>query len=126
MPLVVVVKNPPCSAGDVGPITSLGTKFHVWKCVSVCSVVSDSFVTPWTAARWAPLSLEMSRKEYWSRLPFPAPGDLPNPGIEHTSPASPALAAGFFTVWAAWEDAHSSVIARRRTMTNTKQHSSEE
>ena len=110
MPPVVVIKNPPCNAGDVGSITSLGTKFHMWKCVSVCSVLSDSFVTPWTAACWTPLSMETSRKEYWSRLPFPAPGDLPNPGMEHTSPASPALAAGFFTAWAAWEDAHSNVI----------------
>ena len=37
------------------------------------------------------------RQEYWSGLPFPSPGDLPNPGIEHMSPASPALAGGFFT-----------------------------
>ena len=40
------------------------------------------FATPWTLAYWAPLSLEFSRQEYWSGLPFPPPEDLPNPGIE--------------------------------------------
>ena len=46
------------------------------------------FVTPWTVAHQAPPSMEFSRQEYWSGLPFPSPGDLPNPGIE---PGSPAL-----------------------------------
>ena len=46
--------------------------------------------TPWTVADQAPQSVEFSRKEYWSGLPFPSPGDLPNPGIE---PGSPALQA---------------------------------
>ena len=54
------------------------------------------FVTPWTAARQAPLSMGLSRQEYWSGLPFPSPGDLPDPGIEL---GSPALQADF-TVWA--------------------------
>ena len=44
-------------------------------------------VTPWTVARQAPLSMGFSRQEYWSGLPFPSPGDLPNPGIESMSPA---------------------------------------
>ena len=48
------------------------------------------FATPWTVARQAPLSMGFSRQEYWSGLPFPSPGDLPDPGIE---PASPALQA---------------------------------
>ena len=52
---------------------------------------------PWTVAHQAPLSMEFSRQEYWSRLPFPTPGDLPNPGIEPESLASPALAGGVFT-----------------------------
>ena len=47
-------------------------------------------VTPWTVARQAPLSIEFSRQDYWSGLPFPSPGDLPDPGIE---PGSPALQA---------------------------------
>ena len=45
------------------------------------------FVTPWTVAYQAPRSMEFSRQEYWSGLPFPSPGDLPNPGIEPRSPA---------------------------------------
>ena len=46
------------------------------------------FVTPWTVAYRAPRSMGFSRREYWSGLPFPSPGDLPNPGIE---PGSPTL-----------------------------------
>ena len=53
------------------------------------------FATPWTIAYQAPLSMEFSREEYWSGLPFPSKGDLPNPGIP---PVSSALADGPFTV----------------------------
>ena len=49
-----------------------------------------TLVTPWTVARQAPLSVGFSRQEYWSGLPFPSPGDLPDPGIK---PRSPALQA---------------------------------
>ena len=45
------------------------------------------FVTPWTVAHQAPPSMGFSRPEYWSGLPFPSPGDLPDPGIELRSPA---------------------------------------
>ena len=41
------------------------------------------FATPWTVAHQAPLSMGFSRQEYWSGLPFPSPGDLPNPGLPH-------------------------------------------
>ena len=61
----------------------------------MCSVVSDS-VTPWTVAHQAPLSMGFSRPEYWSELPFPSPGDLPDPGIKLLSPEAPALADRFF------------------------------
>ena len=54
------------------------------------------FATLWTVDCQAPLSIEFSRQEYWSGLPFPTPGDLPNPGIESTSLMSPALACRFF------------------------------
>ena len=67
---------------------------------------SPTLVTPWTVACQAPLSMGFSRQEYWSGLPFPSPGDLPNPGIE---PGSPALQADaltaelpgkpFFVIW---------------------------
>ena len=53
--------------------------------------------TLWTVAHQAPLSMGFSRQEYWSGLPWPPPGDLPNPGIEPTTLISPALAGGFFT-----------------------------
>ena len=43
------------------------------------------------------------RQEYWSELPFPTPEDLPDPGIEPVSPASPALAGGFFATSTTWE-----------------------
>ena len=58
------------------------------------------FATRWTEAYQAPLSVEFSRQEYWSGLPFPPPGDLPDPGI---APGSPALAGGCFTIWATRE-----------------------
>ena len=52
------------------------------------------FATPWTVAYQASLSMGFSRQEYWIGLPFPSPGDLPDPGIE---PRSPALEAGTLT-----------------------------
>ena len=55
------------------------------------------FATPWTVAHLAPLSVGFSRQEYWSGLPFPSSGDLPDPVIEPKSPVSPGLADGFFT-----------------------------
>ena len=55
-------------------------------CVSLSHVWLSS--TPWTVARQAPLSLGFPRQEYWSGLPFPSPGDLPNPGLELEFPAS--------------------------------------
>ena len=61
------------------------------------------FGTLWTAARQAPLSLEFSRQEYWSGLPLPTPGDLPNPGIKPAYLASSALAGGFSTTSPTWE-----------------------
>ena len=56
-----------------------------------------TLATLWTVACQGPLSMGFSRQEYWSGLPCPPPGNLPNPGIEPTSLMSPALAGGFFT-----------------------------
>ena len=50
------------------------------------SDMTDSSATPWTVARQAPLSMGFPRQEYWSGLPFPSPGNLPNPRIEARSP----------------------------------------
>ena len=62
--------------------------------ITVCCAYSLSrvrlFATPWAVACQAPVSMGFSRKEYWSGLPCPPPGDLPNPGVE---PRSPALQA---------------------------------
>ena len=63
------------------------------KCLRVShSVTSDSFVTPWTVACQVPLFMGLPRQEYWSRLPFPSPGDHSQSGIEPIS----CLADGFF------------------------------
>ena len=64
--------------------------------MSVCSSYVQLFVTSWTIAHQPPLSMEFSKQEYFSGLPLPTPGDLPDPGIKPLSPASPALAGGFF------------------------------
>ena len=56
--------------------------------------MSDSFETPWTGTRLAPLSMESPKQKYFSGLPFSSAGDLPDPGTE---PASPVKAGGFFT-----------------------------
>ena len=56
------------------------------------------FVATWTVAWQAPLLMELSRQEYWSGVPFRTPGDLPDPGIEPVSVASPTLAGWFFTL----------------------------
>ena len=61
-------------------------------CVFNHSVMSD-FVTIWTIAHEEPLSMRVPRQEYWSGLPFPSPGDLPNPEIKPTPPVSLALQA---------------------------------
>ena len=58
--------------------------FNCFSCVRL-------FVTLWTVARQVPLTMEFTRQEYWSGLPCPPPGDLPDPGIKYMSPESPAL-----------------------------------
>ena len=69
-------------------------------CCSVTQVMSHIFVTPWIVALQAPLCMGFSKQEYWSGLPFPSPGDLPDPGIELRSLALQAvscISVRFFT-----------------------------
>ena len=79
-------------------VVSLKQHNHIRQCqwrvrVSVFSCLSYIwfFETLWTVAHQAPLSMGFSRQEYWSGVPCPPPGDLPDPGIEPASPLSPAL-----------------------------------
>ena len=87
-----------CAAGNPeAPFTSTSYS-HTRKIKAHEKLVVDGLVaqscptlaTPWTVARQAPLSMGFSRQEYWSGLPFPSPGDLPDPGIKPRSPALPA------------------------------------
>ena len=66
----------------------------------MCEWVTNScltLATPWTMPHQTPLSMEFSRKEYWSGLPFPPPGNLIDPGIKPEFSVSPALEGGYFT-----------------------------
>ena len=74
------------------PSNSAGATIHIFSFVAVQSLSHvQLFVTPWTVAHQAPLSMEFSRQEYWSGLPFSPPGDLPNPGIFSTQGPNPCL-----------------------------------
>ena len=78
--------------------------FHSKMCACANSLQHvQLFATPWTAACQASLSMGFSRREYWSGLPFPPPGDLPDPGIKLRSLTFPALAGGFSTTSTTWE-----------------------
>ena len=72
-------------------------------CVLSCFSCVQLFVTQWTIAHQAPLSLGFSRQEYWSGLPCPPPGDLPNQEIKPAPLTFPALAGRFLTTSATWE-----------------------
>ena len=81
--------------------------YIICTCMYVCMLSRFShvqlFATLWTVAHQAPLSIGFSRQEYWSGLPCPSPGNLPDPGIEPVFLMSLALASGFFTTSATWE-----------------------
>ena len=83
--------------GDlIGTTTPTSVRSLIVLCAQSLTHV-QLFVTLWTVAHQASLSMKFPRQEYWNGLPFPSPGDLLNPGIESMSPASPALAGRFFT-----------------------------
>ena len=72
---------------------------YFYECCACAQALScvRFFVIPWTVARQAPMSMECSRQEYWSGLPFSTPRDLPHPGIKPASLSPPAFAGTFFT-----------------------------
>ena len=74
------------------------TKVHT--CELTHSVASNSLQLPWAVTQQAPLSVGFSRQEYWSRMPCPPPGDLPDTGIKPTSPASPCIGRWILYHWA--------------------------
>ena len=80
-------------------IVTLLTRNHSVLSLALFGLTGDVQLieTPWTEAHEAPLSMKFSRPEYWSRLPFPSPGDLPDPGIELACLMSAALAGIFFS-----------------------------
>ena len=85
-------RHQPYTVASHSGVKSSAAQRHPVESESVsCSVVSDS-VAPWTVAHQATLSMEFSRQEYWSGLPYPSPRDLPDPGVE---PGSPTLQADF-------------------------------
>ena len=77
--------------------SSKNTQMYVCACVLSPFSPIQLFATLWTVAHQAPLSMRFSRQEYWSRLPFPHPGDLPSPRNKPMSLMSPALADGLFS-----------------------------
>ena len=91
---------------NISQVKKLNNK-TVFKNIQLSSIQSLSrvrlFVTPWTVAHQAPLSMEFSRQEYCSGWPVPFLGDLPNSGIEPASPVSTALTSGFFTTEPPWK-----------------------
>ena len=86
----------------ISHIATLFTTFYAFRYPSVCQLLSrvQLFVTSWTAAHQAPLSIGFSRQEYWSGLPFTSPGDLHDPRME---PWSSCIAGRFFIIWATRE-----------------------
>ena len=74
-----------------------------YACMLSCFSLVQLFAALWTVAHQAPLSMGFSRPEYWSGLPCPPPGDLPDPGIKRAFLISPALAGRFFTISTTWE-----------------------
>ena len=83
----------------------VGSFFELWVCTRSHSSV-QLFRTPWAVAHQAPLSMEFSRQEYWSRFPFPSSRDLSHPGIEPASLMTPRLAGKFLTNWTTGEILH--------------------
>ena len=101
------------------------TCIYVCVCVYVHAKSLQSCPTlcnPMDYSPQAPLSMGFSRQEYWSGLPCPPPGDLPDPGIKPISLMFPALAGRFFTASAAWEALESRTIICKESDWTTLSH----
>ena len=113
------VRNPPAIAGDPGTIPGSGRPpeeemaehdLAAKRLPQMMTAVAANLLshvqlcaTPWTVAHQPPLSMGFSKREYWSGVPCPPLGDLPDPGIEPVSLTSPTLSGGFFTTSTTWE-----------------------
>ena len=113
------VRNPPAIAGDPGSIPGSGRppeeemaehdlaakQLPQMKTAVAAKLLSrvQLCATPWTVAHQPPLSMGFSKREYWSGVPCPPLGDLPDRGIEPMSLTSPTLSGGFFTTSTTWE-----------------------
>ena len=99
----------------------MGRQIRIQKYCDILSKIStlshfshaQLFATAWTVAHQVPLSMGFSRQEYWSGLPCPSPGDLPDPGIKPTSLMFPALAGRFFTISATLEVPKMSLLTKK-------------
>ena len=105
--ILLDLKQDPANGINGCIYTYIYIQVYIYMCVCVCICIHVSmysccvclscfshvqlFATLWTAAYQTPLSMGFSRQEYWSELPWPPPGDLPNLGIKPVSPAAPAL-----------------------------------
>ena len=87
LPFLFILPSTPCNGKVLSDHSAEKCEVKLFNRVQL-------FATPWTVAHQAPPSKGFSRQQYWSGLPFPSPGDLPNPGIE---PMSPALQADALT-----------------------------
>ena len=91
-------------------------------CVCVCVCVWLSHVhSPWTVAHQTPLSMEFSRQEYWGGLPFPSPGDLPDPGIKPGFPVLQADSCGLYHITLTiWYQSHAGICMYKEVKASKK------
>ena len=80
------------------------------------------FASPWTVAHQAPLSIEFSRQEYWSKFPYPTPEDLPNTWIELASFGSPALVGRLFTTVPPGKHFYTMSVIKTKSRNSTDSH----
>ena len=102
---ILCLRLPQCLSAYVIAYIYIYIYIYIYLLQNICLCVSRSVRSnsSWPWAHQVPLSMGFSRQEYWSGLPFPTPGDLPNPVIKPMSLESPTLAGRFFTTSTTWE-----------------------